>query len=1118
MKNHSTFSLILGEAGNEFRQSVRGLMVPIVFILLTLYMILIMLSADYMRQMGVVGIPRNSAHLSYLMASGQCLWVLFVWAWLFSQTVMRDQQASLNEMVLATPSSLRALFIGRYFGALGVGLLLASSMFVGLASAPLLASLGILPADAVGPIPWASYGWAWLIFILPNAAGAGALYLSATLWTRDTRGAFIAAAATAFVWMIAMIILKDGDVNLWLASAIDPSAYAEAERQADSWTPSEKMSGFLALTPQFLLNRLLWFVLPVIILVISLSRVTREHLILERKQTEQKKTATPNTAAEAIPVVLQKARGFGDWFAITLSEAAWHINMLISGFGFRLALVMLVLAGALGSWVNFVQQAEGPMVAYPQALLPFLTEFFYLIMVFILVGFLGLLIRRDDQEGFCEWVDAARAPLAVNVTAKALAALFLVVLLCAMPAISSILVTALSAPQALDIVFPFAYIYLVVFPSLLELAAAIFFIHALIRPAGMAYTMAIIAAFIAIINHEVMLVEYPPGNFGIPPHADISELAGWSSWLAPLFSMAGAKIAATLALFGFSWLLWRRGTALTLIDRLVFLSRRAFAAPGVITAASIIIGAMLLVTLHGRFISNGEYESSKQAVASNASWEQRWWSAAAAYSLNGGRVEATLNPAARNGSVNWLIEGLQTPDGTLQATLPHGVDVSEVRINQQPVTDFQIDEDHLQINTPACSQAACELSITLAINFSDWPVEDPIWLDQSGIWLRAENLLPRLGHDRNRLETGPADRKENGLPVAVPAIPERATLSPLYAVAPAGSWSWQITVQSNEAEPFLIGDSGSIYSPLDFAAIWQQENPANKKLGNTQAWFSAQRSATAELLLEDVATLQSCVAERLGVSSAVKHIVQTPRHLGDPALHHQLLWLPEDAIWDIDSPGFGHELVRYKIASAIAQRAVLNRLNLRLEPGANWLVDGLAGWTALNCMEQTHGSEIALALKDYLANDILEAFSADYSPIDQLSHSLHDWLPYYAALALDSWSEATNKTNEQALLNTMAEKIPQQTLSLALANAVGETDSDLLLGSPRSYDVAQSLNEEKTLQSQRWIWHAGGWDKEGFVSALKNKALQQGNYWFDAYPAFERTVNDNLISTEVNDG
>ena len=112
----NTLRFVAAQAWQEFRAGCRGPLLAIVFPGLIGYALIVILNADYMREMGATEVPRNSPHVIYLMMAGQAVWIFFVWAWLFGLNVVRDRNASLHEVVLSTPVSLPALLFGRYLG------------------------------------------------------------------------------------------------------------------------------------------------------------------------------------------------------------------------------------------------------------------------------------------------------------------------------------------------------------------------------------------------------------------------------------------------------------------------------------------------------------------------------------------------------------------------------------------------------------------------------------------------------------------------------------------------------------------------------------------------------------------------------------------------------------------------------------------------------------------------------------------------------------------------------------------------------------------------------------------------------------------------------------------
>ncbi|MEO1512782.1 MAG: hypothetical protein AAFU70_11970, partial [Planctomycetota bacterium] len=85
--------LIFVEARREFRDGLRTPLFRYASLGLIGYLAIVLLSAQYMREMGATNVPRNSAHVVYLMTAGQAFWLIFGWAWIFARAVTRDLDA-----------------------------------------------------------------------------------------------------------------------------------------------------------------------------------------------------------------------------------------------------------------------------------------------------------------------------------------------------------------------------------------------------------------------------------------------------------------------------------------------------------------------------------------------------------------------------------------------------------------------------------------------------------------------------------------------------------------------------------------------------------------------------------------------------------------------------------------------------------------------------------------------------------------------------------------------------------------------------------------------------------------------------------------------------------------
>ncbi len=1128
---HSRVAFFFREAGYEARQGFMSLITPLVFFGLTAYMLIILLSADNMRSMGAVDIYRNSPHVVYLMVSGQCLWLFFAWAWLFAQIIVRDRSAQLHEVVLASPVSLPWLIAARFTGALVVAVFLGSSICVGLLLAPLLVTLGALPADAVGPVPWAATAWSLVVFTIPNALATGMLFLVAASWTRSNAGAFAAAALLSLVWMISLMVLREGDVAPLLASVIDPSGFAEAERQSLAWTPAEKKVAIIGFTDALLLNRGFWLLLGAAFGTALLLRLRREHLALERAPRSQAPKAA-STAARATaplepiiaPIVVTH------WWRALFAECAWHLKISLQGFGLRLALLLLTVMGVVGSWVNVVGHSDGPLVPTPQAQLRFLVEFYFVIVVFVVVGFVGALMRRDDHDGFIEWLDASPVPLGIRLLARFFAALGLTVLLCLVPAVASLVVTGLGAPQSLDAIYPFAHVLLTLFPAFAELCAIAVLAHALFRRAGTAYVVSILAAFIAIINHDLELVEYPPAAVVVPIHAYPSELTGWTPWMPMVATLVGWKLALVLLVFAASWIAWRRGTALTLRDRLAAARKRTLGGAGLTAAAAGVLLAALASVLNTRLVDEGGYESTAEALQRDGDWERDWWSQAAPFSLRGGDVAVRLNPSLGIGEVRWRIDGLRA--SRLHGTLPHGIALMGAKRNGAPA-DLEVDGDHFAVEA-GCA-VPCTLTLELAVEPQGWQDEAAPWLHASGVWLRAQDVLPTLGHDPDRLLRSIGDRARLGLPAELPPLPVAAALRSLEGVAPAGAWSWSVAIAESTGDytrDYVVADRGSVGGVLAFASVWLPGAPPEQQRMSTRFLVGKARLPLLDKFAADLVALRQCVAAEFGAAPVIEAVLQAPRETGDIALYDGVLWAPEDIAWQSDGTGSGAWQRQYNIAAAIARDAISARSDLRDEAGARWLLEGTAGWVALRCVEARSGFEAAIALRKRAAETIAEVFATIDKPVTQVVDADAAWLGYYAALSLDNWGAASGYTPD-SMLAVLDGDTPSTALLPRLALQIGPEALDALLGAPVRSDVSVARSDAGVAATvSSWVWQAGGWQEReaehrllvrgpdmpaqdyvpGALAELGAKL--DGAYLFYAGHGYERSLDDNRLQDE----
>ncbi len=1128
----TTLRFVAAEARHEFRAACRGPLIPMLFAGLIAYVLLVVLNADYLREWGATDVARNSPQIVYLMLSGQPLWLVFVWAWIFGQVVVRDRTARLQEIVLSSPVSLPAMLAGRFLGALALACLLSLGGVIGFLLVPLLGAVGAIPPDAVGPQPWFAIGHTFVIFTLPAAVGLGALLLCAAIRTRGVVGPFAVASGLMLIWMVGMVIVRGGEANAGLATLLDASGFAEVEEQTELWTPSEKRTGVLELTPPLLVNRVVWTVPPVLLLGFMLRRIGREQLALEPAPAVSPgggAADAPETGpAHAAPLLGAPERP--SWPRATWNETAWHLSLAFRGWGTLLALGLTTIMGVGGSFVHVVLHADGPLVPRPDILQPLLAEFYYLMIVFMVAAFVGVVARRDDRVGYGEIVDAAPAPLGCRVAGRAVAAAVVTMAFALTPVISVWLVPALAVPEAFSLLDPVIYFSLVFAPSLLELCAAVLLAHALIRHAGAAHAVGVFCAFIAVVGDELRVVSYPPAQFGVPAQVALSEFTGWASWLGYVLTAGGFKLALAVAAVGLAWLAWPRGTALTVPLRWRTGLGRAIGGAGALAAAGVALAVATHGVLYGQLVTAGGYRSDAAETADDAAWESRWWAQAAPFSVAGGEVDVVVEPAARRATARWRLDGVRSASAALHGSLPHGSADPRATVGgrEAPVT---VAFDHFSVPLGDCGAEGCTIELEVTVAGDGWSAEgETPWLHPAGVWLRAADLLPTLGHDPDRLLRAPRERREHELTVDVPDA-AAAALAPAAGVAPAGEWGWTVDFAGIDEAGTRTAAAGRTGGPLDFAVVWWPEAPDETRRGRLAALHGPSRARDADGVLADVAEMQACVAGLLGAAPRVATVLQAPRERGETALHGDLLWLPEDAGWDIAGEGFGRWNRRATIAAAVAEARVTGASALRKERGAEWLRRGAAGWVGLECVRQRDGADAWLALQMRASDRTMAAFGAlDAPALGVALAGDADWLQRYGPLATAGWAETLGPARAGAAVDAVVAGVRGgRPLADALADAAGADVAAQLLGPPASSDILVGrTGRSLDIGGSRWRWNQGGWEPLEVPIHVTQRFDDEGGSrtrlgpvpataepaapftLIDARPSFERTPADNV--------
>ena len=426
----------------------------------------------------------------------------------------------------------------------------------------------------------------------------------------------------------------------------------------------------------------------------------------------------------------------------------------------------------------------------------------------------------------------------------------------------------------------------------------------------------------------------------------------------------------------------------------------------------------------------------------------------------------------------------------------------------------------------------CELILELRVALKGWPHEGhPPTLSGDEVWMTASDLLPRLGLDPDRALRNPDVRARYGLPPSLPSLP-RLSLVPAVGAAPAGSWRWQV----NLPKGWSLAHRGETRGPLDFAVVWRAHTPEQATRDMKVAWHGRSRGQAAAEVLADLQQMETCL-DGLGPESmtAVETVLQAPRG-SRLAVHGPVFWLPEDQGWDVGETGFGRWQRRRLIARGLAEDRLERAANLRSEPGARWLREGVAGWLALRCLRQLDGDEAWLALFEHDAASVVQALFALEAPIRSVADDgPAEWVKPYTGLATFGWASTIGEAKAAVIVDEVIASVRRGTsIAQALKDSVGSAASELLLGPPLASDVKLQPIASGRFRAKpglRWRWEGGTWvsvtpaqqvvllsaggERGGYTTQVldvtESREVRGASLTaLDTWPSFERSIEDNV--------
>jgi len=400
----------------ELKYTLKQPMVYIFLLLMALFTFGATVSDNIIIGGSVGNVYKNAPHIITIYTTIMTIFGLLIAAAFFNNAALRDYNNQFNEILFSTPIGKSGYFFGRFFGALLLATIPMLGVFLGIIIGSFLAPVfNWVDADRFGSFYLETFTNNYFLFILPNMFFAGTIiYFMATKW-KSTTISFVGALLIIIGYIVSGTLMSDID-NETLAGIVDTFGVRTYSVATKYYTPIEKNTISPTFSGLLLLNRLVWIISGIVILIIS-------YFTFSFKEKKKKvKTKKENKGEERTLFVLPKLNPLFNRKTEWLQFKSFFITNFLSiakSTTFKILFLfsaIILVSNLIGGFEYFGLQS------YPLTykLLDSITEGTITFVIIILVFFSGELIWRDRENKISEVIDTTAHTSFISLAAKAL--------------------------------------------------------------------------------------------------------------------------------------------------------------------------------------------------------------------------------------------------------------------------------------------------------------------------------------------------------------------------------------------------------------------------------------------------------------------------------------------------------------------------------------------------------------------------------------------------------------------------------------------------------------------------------------------------------------------------
>lgn len=447
----------------------------------------------------------------------------------------RDIEHGTKNYYLTYPISKSGYFWGRYLGSFVfvaiIGLSLSLGLYLGSLIGP---AFGWVPAERIGPNHFINYIYPYFTLTLPNLFLASSIFFGLVAFFKNVKVIYSGSILLFIAYLLSNFLTRDID-NKDLVKILDPFAVNTFSLTTRFYTPAEQNTLIVPIKGLFLVNRLLWSGVGLIILLITYFSFSFERFFsgsqskTKSVQEEFKKQFFGNKMPK---VHINFSAGYYRKIMLNLSKIEF-LNIVKDNY-FKAILLGAVIFLGIDFWIG--------VTTYGVSALPLTVNlmayknFDYVLFIFIIIIFYtGEAIHREKASGFGLINDALPTPDWVLYGSKFLGLSILALFLTTIPLIMGVLVQIAKGYFDFNFSVYFQELYLISFPQYLQIVILSFVVHILVNNKFAGHAVGLLIWIMMFMLRSFGEMNYNLFFYSYAPAYQWSDMDGINSMIKGIF-------------------------------------------------------------------------------------------------------------------------------------------------------------------------------------------------------------------------------------------------------------------------------------------------------------------------------------------------------------------------------------------------------------------------------------------------------------------------------------------------------------------------------------------------------------------------------------------------------